>query len=160
MYIGLGIICLMIIMSLLYDIINDRKKRKLPKYFGKTLNKTGHPFIMLYNGNKPFVFLVDTGSTHNIIDITKLNELDSKFVRKENMHVTGINSSETISNDIYRIRLDDTLNSFTDDFISMDLKDMFKDEECQLKNSVAGILGVGFLSKYALTLDFKNNIIT
>lgn len=160
MYIGLGIICLIIIMSLIYDIIDNRKKRKLPKYFGKTLNKTGQPFIMLYNGNNPFVFLVDTGSTHNIIDITKLNELDSKFVRKEDMHVTGFNSSEVVSNDIYRIRLDDKVNSFTDDFISMDLKDIFKNEEYKLGSPIAGILGVGFLSKYALTLDFKNNIIT
>ena len=103
--------------------------------------------------------LLDTGATHNVIDTSVIKELDKKFVRKDSIALQGINSNDTEILETYRIRFDDKNNSFTDDFIAMDLYDAFSDTENEIGEPVIGILGVGFLSKYALTLDFRQNTV-
>lgn len=142
-----------------YDFIIRKNLEKTNNYFGDTLKKTGHPLIRLYHNNKPYLLLIDTGSTHNVIDSKRISELNKKFIRKDSMILQGINSNGSEVLDTYRIRFDDAHNSFTDDFIAMDLSGAFSDTEDETDEPVIGILGVGFLSKYALTLDFKQNTV-
>ena len=157
----LALIILFLGISIPYIIqfIDKKKREKTKNYFGDTLKRTGHPLIRLYHNKKPYLLLLDTGATHNVIDKNIIKELDKKFVRKDSIALQGINSNDTEMMETYRIRFDDKNNSFTDDFIAMDLCDVFSDTENEIGEPVIGILGVGFLSKYALTLDFKQNTV-
>jgi hypothetical protein len=146
-------------MPFVYNYIRNKHLKKIRNYFGDTLKRTGHPLIRLYHNKKPYLLLLDTGATHNVIDTNVIKELDKKFVRKDSIALQGINSNDTEVLETYRIRFDDKNNSFTDDFIAMDLYDAFSDAENEIGEPVIGILGVGFLSKYALTLDFKQNTV-
>jgi len=158
-----GIILIVLItiwmILLIVDIAKREKRHKNPNYFGESLSKTGHPLIRLYHNGKPYLLLIDTGATHNVIDSRVIGEFNKKFMRKDSILVSGINSNNSGAFETYRIRFDDKNNSFTDDFLAMDLSDTFSDAESEMNESVVGILGVGFLSKYALTLDFKQNTV-
>lgn len=150
-----------IIIAIITSIVIEKRRKKISHWtFDRTLKRTGHPLIELYHNKIPYLFLIDTGSTHNLIDKNIINKLDKRFIRKDMQVVEGIgdiNSNEKL--EMYRIRFDDMFNSFTDDFVSYDMNNMFIDEEKHFNKPVIGILGVGFLSKYALTLDFKSNIV-
>lgn len=153
------IVLLIVIATILIGILYDKSQRKkLNNYFGDTLSKTGHPLLRMYHNGKPYLLLLDTGATHNVIDSNRLNEFDKKFTRKKANIISCIGDVNTNENhEIYTIRFDDKLNSFTDDFVSLDITGICEDFEGE---KVVGILGVSFLSKYALTLDFKNNIVS
>ena len=152
------IISILILIIVLVFIYSKDKNKHTKKYFGDTLRKTGHPLLELYHNSKPYLLLLDTGATHNVIDSNSINEFDKKFTRKYANLVSGIGDVDSeMKYEMYKIRFDDKINSFTDDFISMDLSNTFDDYNGK---KVVGILGVGFLSKYALTLDFKNNIVS
>lgn len=159
MYLVLIILFICFFVPYMVQFIRERKKRNIQNYFGDTLKRTGHPLIRLYHNKKPYLLLLDTGATHNVIDKNIIKELDKKFVRKDSIALQGINSNDIEMMETYRIRFDDKNNSFTDDFITMDLYDAFSDVENEIGEPVIGILGVGFLSKYALTLDFKQNTV-
>lgn len=150
------LIWIWIVFLLIYPNV---KRKKTTNYFGDTLKRTGHPLIRLYHNKKPYLLLLDTGATHNVIDTNIIDELDKKFIRKDSIELQGINSNDNEYMEIYRIRFDDQQNSFTDDFIAMDLNETFSDTKDEIGEPVIGILGVGFLSKYALTLDFKQNTV-
>lgn len=150
----LTVLTILVLIGVLYG----KSQKKSNNYFGDFLSKTGHPLLRMYHNGKPYLLLLDTGATHNVIDSNSLSEFDKKFTRKKASIVAGIGDIDTKeTHEVYRIRFDDELNSFTDDFISLDISGMFEDFNGE---KVVGILGVSFLSKYALTLDFKNNIVS
>lgn len=124
--------------------------------FKETMDLTGLPVITLYQGDKKFNFLLDTGSTDNVIDSNVLSTLEHEKIEYEGT-LTGLDG---IVNKVSacNITFSYKKKSYAYSYLVKDMSvpfDMMKQEYCV---NLHGIIGSNFFNKYKYVLDFAELI--
>lgn len=113
------------------------------------------PIVTLYQGDKEFNFIIDTGSDENIINQSSLK--DMAFTPLDDTHsLSGLGGSQTISS--CQITMTFQNREFTSKYLMANLEPQFQ----ALKEShgipVHGMIGSKHLHKYGFVLDFEQLI--
>ena len=123
-----------------------------------SIQKTGLPLIV--TSSKPHLcFLVDSGSTHNLIFSYVLTALDEIRPIDTNTSITGITGNAIESKQIdYGVAFGETWYDCTWSIVEAPQVIIQLQNETGLQ--VHGILGVPFLTQNEWIIDFKNLTIT
>ena len=123
-----------------------------------TIQKTGLPLIV--TSSKPHLcFLVDSGSTHNIIFSYVINTLNEVNPIDNTISITGITGNVMESKQIeYCVTFNETWYAATWSIVNVPQSIMHLQNETGVQ--VHGILGVPFLTQNKWIIDFKNLIIS
>ena len=121
-----------------------------------TLQNVGVPIIALYNNNKRFNFLIDSGANLSLIDSNILDEIECDYLDNTGtmygvggkiIKVTYIKMSLFIEDSI-----------FTEDFQVTDLTPTFHRIEEKNGVKIHGILGNSFFEKYSGIINYSKYI--
>lgn len=129
--------------------------------FKESLSKSELAIIPLWNNGLKLNFIIDSGSTCNLIDKSIVNKLS---IIKENVDTSKIDSV-SISGDINGIsdvismKLENESEIFFETFFVMDLKDAFDSTSNEYGEKIYGLLGTDFLTHYGKVIDYDNCII-
>ncbi|MBQ9392009.1 MAG: retroviral-like aspartic protease [Lachnospiraceae bacterium] len=121
-----------------------------------TLQGIGLPIIALYNNNKIFNFLIDSGANLSLIDSNIVSELKCDYLdNKGTMYGIGGNIVDVtyISVPLY---IEDSM--FTEEFQVMDLDPTFCRIEKKNGVRIHGVLGNSFFNKYNGIINYKKYI--
>ena len=123
-----------------------------------SIQKTGLPLIV--TSSKPHLcFLVDSGSTHNLIFSYVLTALDEVRPIDTNTSITGITGNAIESKQIdYGVAFSETWYACIWSIVEAPQAIIQLQNETGLQ--VHGILGVPFLTQNEWIIDFKNLTIT
>lgn len=124
--------------------------------FKQAVELTGLPIITLYQGEKRFNFILDTGSTDNIIDQNILKELDYE-VQKSKHNLYGLEGNEQTVNTC-SITLSYKDKDFPFIYLINDLKKPFEVMKKENGVTLHGMLGSKFFNAYKYILDFNELI--
>lgn len=124
-----------------------------------SLNKVGLPLVV--TTSRPHLcFLVDTGSSHNVMFSYVLNASELTYTPIDISHsIMGIDGTPTVANQI------ETTLSFGEKEVStvfsvLDATNAISQIQQESGIQIHGILGIPFLTQNEWILDFKNNTIT
>ena len=134
-------------------LIRNKHRESLKEQF----DKTNLLILPLYQKDGKYNFVVDTGSTCNLIKPKLLRKLVHTKYKCDTE--TVIASGESISGgEVANIMFASPSGEvFVEDFIILDgLDAALKSTEKELGEKVAGILGTDFLRHYSKILDFNN----
>lgn len=157
------ITCLLLICAVVFlggiviNILVDKlKASKTAETFKEQFDKTNLPILSLYQGDKKYNFIVDTGSTCNVINTGVLKKL--KHTKQSSIASTVTASGDVQhNNSVVNISFTSSRNEmFVEDFISLDIKEAIKSTEEELGEKIAGILGNEFLNHYSKQISFKD----
>lgn len=150
-------LCILIIISIAFIALialsgNFAEKLKTILSF-EDFFSTGMSIVPLYNNNKKFYFIVDTGSSNCVLNKKMLD----KFVYEKlntSGSVYGIEGN-TVETESVKLELSTKNHTMSDDFLVLDIP-AFDNMSRQHNNiQIAGILGGTFLSKYGFIVDYK-----
>lgn len=139
-------------------------KKFLNKIFGKPnvmsfkagFDLTDMPVITLYQGEKKFNFLLDTGSTDSIIDENIVKEIEYKPIdMKANLFGMEGNTKTVHA---CEITLYFNENGYTYDYLINDMSQAFKQIKDTTGVTLHGIIGSKFFNKFKYVLDFDELI--
>lgn len=153
------IICFLVavIAAFSRDALNLWLSKKVGFPLKETITDVGIPIVTLKNGEREFNFLLDTGSNISHIDSTIKDSLsDVEEVEGDNLTVTTANGSVEGNNSWIRVPLSYKKQSFTEDFMPLDLHDSFEVLREDTGIQLHGILGGTFLRKYRYVLDYND----
>ena len=139
-------------------------KKFLNKLFGKPdvmsfkagFDLTDLPVITLYQGDKKFNFLLDTGSTDSIIDSNILKEIDYK-VKNAVSNLFGM-EGQTKQVKSCEITLYFGNKGYTYDYLINDMSQAFEQIKDSTGVNLHGIIGSKFFNKFRYVLDFAELI--
>ena len=139
-------------------------KKFLNKLFGKPdvmsfkagFDLTDMPVITLYQGNKKFNFLLDTGSTDSIIDSNILKEIDYK-VKNAVSNLFGM-EGQTKQVKSCEITLYFGNKGYTYNYLINDMSQAFGQIKDSTGVNLHGIIGSKFFNKFRYVLDFAELI--
>lgn len=117
---------------------------------------TDMPVITLYQGDKKFNFLLDTGSTDSIIDSNILKEIDYK-VKNEVSNLFGM-EGQTKQVKSCEITLYFGNKGYTYDYLINDMSQAFGQIKDSTGVNLHGIIGSKFFNKFRYVLDFAELI--
>lgn len=153
------IICFLVAVIIAFsgDALNLWLSKKVGFSFKETMTDVGIPIVTLKNGEKEFNFILDTGSDISHIDSNIKDSLsDTEEVEGDNLTVITANGSVEGNNSWIRVPLNYKKQSFTEDFIPLDLHDSFESLREDTGIQLHGILGGAFLRKYRYVLDYDD----
>lgn len=143
---------------LLVNYLMHRIKTKVS--FKNSIDKSDLVIIPLENNGKKLNFVVDSGSTCNVIDKSIVKELS---IIKEDVDISKIESysvSGTMeTSGVISMKLENEQEIFFETFYIMDVANSFSWGEQEYGEKIHGILGIDFLTHYGKVLDFDNCII-
>ena len=157
------ITCLLLICAVIFLggivlnwIVERVKTSRFTDSFKDSFSKTNLPILSLFQGDIKYNFIVDTGSTCNVINSAVLRKL-----KHSKMQYTGdvvvASGDKTEDNKFVNIAfISSSGETFVEDFVVLNLKDAIKDTEEELGEKIAGIIGNDFLSHYGKQISFKN----
>ena len=139
-------------------------KKFLNKLFGKPdvmsfkagFDLTDMPVITLYQGDKKFNFLLDTGSTDSIIDSNILKEIDYK-VKNTVSNLFGM-EGQTKQVKSCEITLYFGNKGYTYNYLINDMSQAFGQIKDSTGVNLHGIIGSKFFNKFKYILDFDELI--
>ena len=139
-------------------------KKFLNKLFGKHdimsfkagFDLTDMPIITLYQEDKKFNFLLDTGSTDSIIDSNILKEIDYK-VKNTVSNLFGM-EGQTKQVKSCEITLYFGNKGYTYDYLINDMSRAFRQIKDSTGVNLHGIIGSKFFNKFRYVLDFAKLI--
>ena len=139
-------------------------KKFLNKLFGKPdvmsfkagFDLTDMPVITLYQGDKKFNFLLDTGSTDSIIDSNILKDTDYK-VKNTVSNLFGM-EGQTKQVKSCEITLYFGNKGYTYDYLINDMSQAFEQIKDSTGVNLHGIIGSKFFNKFRYVLDFAELI--
>ena len=139
-------------------------KKFLNKLFGKPdvmsfkagFDLTDMPVITLYQGDKKFNFLLDTGSTDSIIDSNILKEIDYK-AKNAVSNLFGM-EGQTKQVKSCEITLYFGNKGYTYDYLINDMSQAFGQIKDSTGVNLHGIIGSKFFNKFKYVLDFAELI--
>ena len=139
-------------------------KKFLNKLFGKPdvmsfkagFDLTDMPIITLYQGDKKFNFLLDTGSTDSIIDSNILKEIDYK-VKNAVSNLFGM-EGQTKQVKSCEITLYFGNKGYTYNYLINDMSQAFGQIKDSTGVNLHGIIGSKFFNKFRYVLDFAELI--
>ena len=158
-YILLLISAIIVSAGLLFNwLTNKIHQSKYEEPFKERFLKTQLVIVSLYNNNKKFNFVVDTGSTCNIIDVKAVKKTKHE---KFNCDSAAVTFGGTIKqNKAARILFESTnKEQFFEDFKVMDLSGVMNWTDADLKEPIHGLLGTDFLNHYSKVIDFKEYLL-
>ena len=141
-------------------------KKIFNKLFNKTPNNTisfqsgfdltSLPVITLYQGDKKFNFLLDTGSNNSIIDGNILDQIEHTVLNDK----TALYGLEGISNvrSMCKIKLYYKNDGYEYTYVIADMKKPFDNIKAQTGVTLHGLLGSKFFNAYKYVLDFDELI--
>lgn len=124
-----------------------------------SLNKVGLPLVVTTSRPHP-CFLVDTGSSHNVLFSYVLTASELTYTTIDISHsIMGINGTPTVVNQL------ETTLSFDEKDVSttfsvLDTTNAISQIQQESGIQIHGILGIPFLTQNEWILDFKNLTIT
>ncbi|MDD5648977.1 MAG: aspartyl protease family protein [Candidatus Nanoarchaeia archaeon] len=113
-----------------------------------------HIFITLTLNNKPALFIIDSGSTKSIIDISKSKVFAFNYIEFGDQKYMGIGGLSQI----YMV-YDYTVKEISTPFLGVNLSQMTSLFDAN-GAEIAGILGSDFLNDNEVIINFKNNTLT
>ena len=117
---------------------------------------TDMPVITLYQGDKKFNFLLDTGSTDSIIDSNILKEINYK-VKNTVSNLFGM-EGQTKQVRSCEITLYFGNKGYTYDYLINDMSQAFGQIKDSTGVNLHGIIGSKFFNKFKYVLDFDELI--
>ena len=127
---------------------------EFPLNFG--LNKTGLLLILTSGKLKNLCFLIDTGSTHNLIFKFVYDHLKNEFELLEEVRKTmGIEGNYVESNTV-QATLSFEGEEYSTTFTLIDNSTAVAQVQEETGVQIHGVLGIDFLIKYGWTIDFQN----
>lgn len=125
--------------------------------FRSGLNLTGLPIISLQQGDKVFNFILDTGSSVNVIDSNILDQIEHKMVNDTGATLYGMEGKRQPVQ-VCNITLSYKEKSYPFDYLIQDMSNAFSHLKKDHGATVHGLLGSGFFNKYRYILDFNSLI--
>lgn len=124
-----------------------------------SLNKVGLPLVV--TTSRPHLcFLVDTGSSHNVLFSYVLNASELIYTPIDVSHsIMGIDGSPAVVNQI-KTTLSFDEKEVSTVFSVLDATNAISQIQQDSGIQIHGILGIPFLTQNEWILDFKNNTIT
>ena len=125
--------------------------------FKQGLDLTGLPIISLYQGNKTFNFILDTGSDISMVNSYALEQMEHTKVEGIEGEVYGVDGNR-VKSTICTIPLSYKDQSFVSDFHVRDMSQAFGNLKKDHGVNLHGLLGSQFFNKYRYILDFAELI--
>lgn len=123
--------------------------------FKESMDLASLPIVTFYQGDKKYNFLLDTGSTMNIIDAT--SKIEYTVEDGEKGTVTGVNGVPTEVT-YAKVNLFYKQKEFTTMVQVTDMREAFAFVKGETGVTLHGILGNNFFSEYGYILDYYNMI--
>lgn len=140
--------------KILNKILNNNPKDAIS--FKQAFDLTELPCITLYQGDRKFNFLLDTGSTDSIIDSNVLSKLEYKECDKKS-NLFGMEGNKVeVSSCIINLEYKDKTYEFK--YLINNMKEAFGHIKAETGVSLHGILGANFFNKFKYILDFDELI--
>ena len=141
------------IKKLINRIFHDTKDEMS---FRAAFDLTELPVITLYQGDRKFNFLLDTGSNSSIIDSNVLDKI--KYETNDvKSNLFGMEGKNRIVN-MCTISLYFKDREYTYDYLINDMKDAFDGIKRETGVTIHGIIGSKFFNKFKYVLDFDKLI--
>lgn len=152
-----GILAIFILYAIIVGIIDYCKFNKREKIsFKESMDLTDLPIITLYNNNRRFNFMLDTGATMSLIDENVLSNLDYEE-SEESGTIFGLEGNKVAVNYV-KAKLNYKDRDYEEEFQVMDMSAPFNHIKSENGVTLSGILGNSFFTKYKYVLDFKELI--
>lgn len=152
------IVTIFIIVFLCKISYDYRLFKKSPNYamsFKESLDLANLPIVTMYQGNNKIHFLLDTGSTDNMID-SNYTILNYKNIENECANLTGIGGTQ--QTELIELNLFYKDKEFVVDALKLDMSNTFGIIKQNTGIQLHGILGSSFFNKYKYILDYYNMI--
>lgn len=114
------------------------------------------PVITMKNGDKEFNFLLDTGSNKSHFNSRILDSLVEYEVLKDDDSTVATGGGTVNGGGWIRMPLQYKKQSFTEDFLLLDLQESFESVYEESGVQIHGILGCDFFRKYGFIFDFDD----
>lgn len=128
--------------------------------FEHSLKKSELIIIPLYNNGKRLNFIVDSGSTCNVINSSVIDELnllkeDVDASKMESISIAG----DAHTQSVVSMMLESKGENFFETFFVMHMDEAFRWSSSEYGEQVHGLLGCDFLTRYGKVIDFDKYII-
>lgn len=131
-------------------------KKRSTISFGQGFALTELPVISLYQGNKTFNFLLDTGSNDSIIDSNALDKVEHEASDKESTLFGMEGNTKIVKKCNITVSYDGM--DFPYEYLICDMKEAFGKIKSETGVTLHGIIGSKFLNDYKYVLDFESLI--
>lgn len=121
--------------------------------FKEAMDLTEMPIITLYQGDKKFNFLLDTGSNNSIIDGNILDQIEHKVINERSSLFGMEGNVKEVS--MCRIVLSYKDREYEYKYLIQDMKAPFDNIKNTTGVSLHGIIGSNFFNEYKYILDFS-----
>lgn len=136
-------------------------KKLFNKLFGKiekisfqqAFDLTEMPIITLYQGEKKFNFLLDTGSNNSIIDSNILDQIERKIINERSSLFGMEGNVKEVS--MCKIVLSYKDKEYEYKYLIQDMKAPFDNIKNSTGVTLHGIIGSNFFNEYKYVLDFS-----
>jgi hypothetical protein len=136
-------------------------KKLFNKLFGKiekisfqqAFDLTEMPIITLYQGEKKFNFLLDTGSNNSIIDSNILDQIERKIINEKSSLFGMEGNVKEVS--MCKIILSYKDKEYEYKYLIQDMKAPFDNIKNSTGVTLHGIIGSNFFNEYKYILDFN-----
>lgn len=151
----LDILGILALIALVVIIIKINKK---PDYISlkESLDLTNLPIVTFYQHSKKLNFILDTGSTMNIIDANIIKKLQHDITTK-GTNVTGI-GGEKVEVPLTELNINYKNKEFNDLFQIVDMNTVFTSIKNETGVTLHGLIGNSFMQKYKYVLDFDEMV--
>lgn len=120
--------------------------------FGTGLDLTDLPVCTFQHGGRKFNFVLDTGSSDNILDIKAFKKMQAVDTNKEVVQY-GVDGLEQIL-PVHNITISYKGTAFNDSFCIRDMSQAFSLLKKETGVTLHGLLGSSFFRKFEYVLDF------
>ncbi len=155
MYIVLSITIILLILLLGELYYFFPRKNKYQMSFRESMDLSSLPIVTFYQGDKKYNFLLDTGSTMNILDSN--STLEYKVVDEEGGTITGV-GKESVTASYAEVSLFYKQKEFSTMMQVTDMKETFDFVKGETGVTLHGILGNNFFIEYEYVLDYYNMV--
>ena len=160
--VGVVIVLLIIVLLLGFMVLDmNRKLKKQYKYeinFLKELKAVRVPLVKLKVGGLSAYFLLDTGSTINIIRTKYLEKVGASVIKDKSSAVLTA-SGEMAQNESFQEEVFHNKKSFGFNEFSVSDLSLFDDEDINKGYEIAGLLGSKFFQEHKWTVDFDKMVV-
>lgn len=124
--------------------------------FRQGFDLTGFPIVTFYQGKHKLNFILDTGSTDNIIDSTVVKDLEYEKAD----HQCSLTGMDGIVHTVpaYNISLEYNGNAYPYLYLVKDLKDALDEMKRQFGVTIHGMLGSKFFNEYKYIINFDEMV--
>lgn len=131
-------------------------KRQEAISFRQGFELTELPVITLWQGDKKYNFLLDTGSNNSVIDSNVLKHMEYEKIEKSTSFCGVEGISKTLP--ICRITVSYKDKKYPYEYVINDMKEVFGSIKKETGVTLHGIIGSKFFNQFKYILDFEELI--